>query len=101
MGVSIQDDVVDNGLELSTLVEEETRVVITDLFNQAEDQVTSVHKIGTVEVDGHSINKSALVSQLNDNVYLFKYRLARIRHSIQFNNHDLCLQTRSSCGSTL
>jgi hypothetical protein len=40
MGDSIEDDVVDNvdGLQLSTLVEEETRDVIIDLLNQAEDQ---------------------------------------------------------------
>jgi len=42
MGDSIEDDVVDNGLQLSTLVEKETRDVITDLLNQAEYQVTSV-----------------------------------------------------------
>ena len=33
MGDSIEDDVVDNMLQLSTLVEEETRDAITDLFN--------------------------------------------------------------------
>jgi hypothetical protein len=55
----------------------------------------------TVEVDGHSIYKSTLVSQLNGNVFLSKDRLARIKHSIHFNNHDNCLQTRSSCGSSL
>ena len=38
MGDSIEDDVVDDGLQLSTLVEEDTRDVITDLFNHAEDQ---------------------------------------------------------------
>jgi hypothetical protein len=42
MGDSIEDDVVDNGLQLSTLVEKKTCDVITDLLNQAEDQVTSV-----------------------------------------------------------
>jgi hypothetical protein len=105
MGDSIEDDVVDDGLQLSTLVEEETRDVITDLLNQAEDQVTSVQRtekiLPTVEVDGHSIYKSTLVSQLNGNVFLSKDRLARIKHSIHFNNHDNCLQARSSCGSSL
>jgi len=39
-GDSIEDNVVDNvdGLQLSTLVEEETRDVIIDLLNEAEDQ---------------------------------------------------------------
>ena len=105
MGDSIENDVVDDGLQLSTLVEEDTRDVITDLFNHAEDQVTSVQRIGnilpTIEVDGHSIYKSTLVLQLNGNVFLYKDRLARNKHSIQFNNHDNHLQARSSCGSSL
>ncbi len=105
MGDSIEDDVVDDGLQLSTLVEEETRDVITDLLNQAEDHVTSAQATGkilpTVEVDGHSIYKSTLVSQLNGNVFLSKDRLARIKHSIYFNNLDNCLQARSSYGSSL
>ena len=75
MGDSIEDDVVDDGLQLSTLVEEETHDVITDLFNQAEDHVTSLQRIRTilptVEVDGHSMYKSTLVSQLNDNDFFY------------------------------
>ena len=54
MGDSIEDDVIDDGLQLSTLIEEETRDVIMDLFNKVEDQVTSVQRFGkilpTVEV---------------------------------------------------
>ena len=73
MGDSIEDDVIDDGLQLSTLVEEETRDVIMDRHNQAEDQVTSVQRTGkilpTVEVDGHSIYKSTFVLQLNGNVF--------------------------------
>ena len=38
----VEDDVIDDGLQLSILVEEETRDVITDLFNRTKDQVTSV-----------------------------------------------------------
>ena len=80
MGDSIEDDVIDNGLQLSTLVEEETRDVITYSFNQVEDQVTSVQRIGkilpTVEVDGYSIYKSTLVSQFNGNGFLSKDILA-------------------------
>jgi hypothetical protein len=53
----------------------------------------------TIEVDGQSIYKSTLVSQLDDNIFLSKDRLARIKHSIQFYNYDNCLQARSSCGS--
>ena len=37
MGDSIKNDVVDDRLQLSTLVEEETRDVIMDLLNQAKD----------------------------------------------------------------
>ena len=55
----------------------------------------------TIEVDGHAIYKSALVSQLNGNIFLSKDRLARIKQSIQFNNHANCLQARSSCLSSL
>ena len=42
MGDSIEDDIIGDGLQLPTLVEEETHDVITDLLNQAEDHVTSV-----------------------------------------------------------
>ena len=101
----IDDDVVDDGLRLSTLVEEETCDVMTDQLNHVENQVTLGHGAGnilpTVEVDGHFIYKSTLVSQLNGNIFLSKDRLARIKLSIQFNNHDNCLQARSSCGSNL
>ena len=55
----------------------------------------------TVEVGGHSIYKWTLVSQLTGNVFLSKARLARSKHSIQFNNHDNCLQSGSSCRSSL
>ena len=62
-----------DGLQLSTLVEEETRDVTMDLLNHTEDHVTSVQRIGkilpTVEVDGHSIYKSTLLSQLNGNFF--------------------------------
>ena len=105
MGDIIEDDVADDGLQLSTLVEEETCDVTTDLLNQAKDQVSSVQRtkkiLPTVEVFGHSIYKATLVSQLNGNVFLSKDRLARIKHSIQFNNEDNCLNTRSLCGSSL
>ena len=100
---SIVVDVVDNGLQLSTLVGKETCDVKLDLLNQAEDHVTSIHRarkiLSTIEVDGHSIYKSTLVLQLNNNIFLSKDRLARIKHSIQFNNHDNCLQARSSSES--
>ena len=105
MGDSIEDDVVDDGLQLSTLVEEETHNVIADLLNKAEDQVTSVHRtikiLPTKGVDGHYIYKSTFVSQLNGIDFLSKDELAKIKHSIQFNNHDNCLMARSSRGSSL
>ena len=60
MGDFIEDDVVDDGLQLSILVEEETRDVITDLLNQAEDLMTSVQRTGKIFY-GHSIYKLTLV----------------------------------------
>ena len=48
MGDFIEDDVVDDGLQLSTLVEEMTRDVITDLSNHTEDHVTPAHRIGKI-----------------------------------------------------
>ena len=42
IGDSIEDDVVGDGLQLSTLVEEDTHDVLMYLLNQAEDCVTSV-----------------------------------------------------------
>ena len=102
---SAAEELVDDGLQHAVLIEEETRDVITDLLNRAENQVASISASGkivpTVEVGSHSIYKSTLVSQLNGNVFLSKDRLARIKHSIQFNNHDNCLQSGSSSGSSL
>jgi hypothetical protein len=102
---SIKEEVVDDSLQHTILLEEETRDVITDLHNRAENQVTPVQRAGkivpTMEFGGHSIYKSTLVSQLNGNVFLSKDRLARIKHSIQFNNHDNCLQSGSSSRSSL
>lgn len=73
-------------LQLSTLVDEVTCDVITNLLNQAKDQVTSVEGAGkilsTVEVDKHFIHKSTFVSQINENIFLFKNRLAIIKHNI-------------------
>jgi hypothetical protein len=53
MGDSTEDDVVDNvdGLQLSTLVEEETRDVIIDLLNQAEDQYMKREDIANPKID--------------------------------------------------
>ena len=83
---SIEDGVVDDGLQLSTLVEEETRDVIMNLLNQAENQVTSVQGAGkilpTVKLDGYIIYKSTRVLQLNGNSFLSKDRLVRIKHNI-------------------
>ena len=42
MGDFIEYDFVDDGLQLSTLVEEGSLDVITHLLNQAEEHVTSV-----------------------------------------------------------
>ena len=86
IGDSIEDDVVNDGLQLSTLVEEETHDVIADVLNKAEDQVTSVHRtmkiLPTEKVDGHYIYKSTLVLQLNGIEFLCKDELAKNKHSI-------------------
>jgi hypothetical protein len=42
----IKDDAINDGSQLSTLVEEETCDVITDLVNQAEDHVTLGYEAG-------------------------------------------------------
>ena len=64
--------------------------------------MTSVQRtekiLPTVEVDGHSFYKSTFVSELNGNVFLSKDRLASIKYSIQFNNHNNCLEARSDRG---
>ena len=87
------------------IIEEEARDAVTDVLNSAEVQVQqpqgSERIEATVEADGHVIYKSTLVSQLNGSVFLSKDRLARIKHSAQFNNHDNCLQASSSSGSGL
>jgi len=55
----------------------------------------------TVEVEGHYIYKSTLVSQLNGNSFLSKDQLAQIKQSIKFNNHDNCVQASLSSGTSL
>ena len=77
----------------------------SDLLNQTKDQVTvdqGVRKIVSCkEIVGYSVYKSTLVSQLNGDVFPSKDRLARIKHIIQFNYHDDCLQARSLGGSNM
>jgi hypothetical protein len=102
---TIEEDVDEDGAEQSAVLEQETRDAITDLLNRAEVQVSTVvtdEKIKpTVEVDGHCIYKSTLVCQLNGNNFLSKDRLARIKHTIQFNNHDNCMKSGLSSGTGL
>ena len=80
------EDEVEDGLNHLAMLEEETRDVLMDLLNRAEVQVTQMQvnaKIQpTVEVDGHCIYKSTLVSQLNGSSFLSKDRLAQIKHTI-------------------
>lgn len=102
---SIEDDVVDDGGNHFSILEEETRDAVTDLLNHAEVQVqltAAANKIQpTVQVDGHCIYKSTLVSQLNGNSFLSKDRLVRIKHSIEFNNHDNYSRAGLSSGTGL
>jgi len=92
---SVEDDVLNDAVEHSAMLEEETHDVITDLLNRAETHVLVLQtndKIkDTVELDGCCIYKSTLVLQLNDNNFLSKDRLARIMHTIAFNNHNNCV----------
>lgn len=78
---------------------------MTDVLNSAEVQILENQggpKIQpTVEANGHCIFKSTLVSQLNGNNFLSKDRLARIKHNIQFNNHDNCVRAGMSLGTGL
>lgn len=102
---SVDDDLIDDAAEESAMLEQETRDVITDVLNRAETQVPvseNEEKIkGTVELEGHTIYKSTLVSQLNGNNFLSKDRLARVKHSIAFNNHDNCVDASLSAGTGL
>ena len=102
---TIGDDVDEDGAEHSAVLEQETHDAIIDLLNRAEVQVSTVvtdEKIKpTMEVDGHCIYKSTLVYQLNGNNFLSKDKLTRIKHTIQFNNHDNCMQSGLSLGTGL
>ena len=68
MGDSIENDVVNGGLQLFTVVEEKSCEVITDVLHQAEDHMTSLQGakffLPTIEVDEHSIHKSTLARNL-------------------------------------
>lgn len=69
-----KEDMVVDGLQHTMVLEEETRDVIINILNEAEEQARLVHGVGrivpTVEVGGHYIYKSILVSQWNGSVFL-------------------------------
>ena len=103
---NIEEDALENCLpDHLTSLQDEARDAVIDLLNDAEVQIprpkSSQPVEATVSVDGHCIYKSTLVSQLNGSTFLSKDRLARIKHSIEFNNHDNCMQAGLSSGSGL
>ena len=101
---SIEDD-IDDSIEHLAALEEETCDAIMDILNCALPQVTMLQSnekiMPTMEVDGHYIYKSTLVSQLNGNHFLSKDRLTRIKHSIEFNNHNNCMRVGLSSSTGL
>ena len=93
---NLEEDAVEDCLpDHLTSLQDEARDVVSDLLNGAEGQVSQPESSqpieATISVDGHCIYKSTLVSQLNGSTFLSKDRLARIKHSIEFNNHDNCM----------
>ena len=89
---TLKNDVFNDGLNATIVIEGEVRDAIFDMLGSHEDQPQSipcpsqVHPI--VQFSGHIIYKSTLVSQLNGNGFLSKDRLTRVKHSMYFNNHD-------------
>jgi len=104
---TIEDASLDDAENHLAVVQEETRDAITDLLNSRLAQVTSIEsgsnvKIEpTVQTEGHCVYKSTIVSELNGNSFLSKDRLARIKQSIKFNNHDNCVRAGLSSGTGL
>ena len=99
----VEEDIEDDEPNHLARLQEEARDAMTEVLNSAKVQILENQggpKIQpTVEVDGHCIFKSTLVSQLNGNNFLSKDRLARIKHNIQFNNHDNCVRVGMSLGT--
>ena len=89
---ALENDVFDDGLNATTVIEGEVRDAISDMLGSHEDQPRSIPCFSqvhpTVQFSGHIIYKSTLVSQLNGNPFLSKDKLTRVKHSMYFNNHD-------------
>lgn len=70
----VEEDLVDDGVPAITVVESETRDVITEMLNNHEEYVCEVPTLAKVEpfveFGGHQIFKSTLVGQLNGNPFL-------------------------------
>lgn len=91
----LENEVVDDGLDLQAVVEDKTRNGLVDVMNAHEIQVSSrvapPKVLLVVEYGGHTILKSALVSQLNGNPFLSMY----------FNNHDNYITAATSSSTCL
>lgn len=90
---------VDANIDNIEAVESETKHVLKDILDSAEEGVplASKPKIPqVVECDAKLIYKSTLVSLLNRNEILSKDQLSRVRGSIHFNNSENYIHASSS-----
>ena len=98
-----EEDVVDDGVPAITVVESETRDIISNILSNHEDNVCAIlvsAKVETdVEFDGHKMVKSTLIGQLNGNSFLSKDRLTCVKNSLYFNNSDAYLSA-TQCSKT-
>ena len=94
-----------DGVEDLTILEEETRQVVVEMVDSMEFKVMSLPSspniLPVVTYEGHTIYKSTLVSQLNGNHFLSKYRLTRVHNSIYFNKTDDYIASSYSTSSMM
>lgn len=79
---NVEEDLIDDGGPVLTVVESEMRDIIADMLSNHEDHVSTILEMAKVEpfveFDGNRIFKSTLVGHLNGNPFLSKDRLTRV-----------------------
>ena len=89
---TMQDEIVDSYMDEVGEVEDEVRDVPRKMLEIDDDQVPTTHVQENISpivtYQGHSIYKSTLVFQLNENPFLSNDRLTWVRNSIFFSNNN-------------
>lgn len=101
----VEEEIVDDGADSMIVVDTETRDAISEMLDFHEEHVgassVDTKVIPIVQFNGHSIYKSTFVGQLNDNPFLSKDRLTRVKNSMYFNNSEAYLSAAESSSACL